>query len=126
MSAGGLITGTFTSSGTVTSNITLTDAKGVVITKPYTFTIAVAPKITTTSLVAGKIATAYTTTFAVSGGTAAYKWTSTSKVPGLALSSAGVLSGKPLTAGSYSYIIKVTDAKGVSATVTLPITITKT
>ncbi len=126
MTAGGLITGTFTSSGIVTSNITLTDAKGVVITKPYTFTIAMAPKITTTSLVAGKIATAYTTTFAVSGGTAAYKWTSTSKVPGLALSSAGVLSGKPLTAGSYSYIIKVTDAKGVSATVTLPITITKT
>ena len=125
MSSGGLITGTFTTSGTVASTITLTDAKGVMITKTFTFTMATAPRITTTSLAAGKTATAYTKTFTVSGGTAAYKWTSVSSVPGLILSSAGVLSGKPSTTGTYSYIIKVTDAKGVSATVTLPLTITK-
>ncbi len=125
LSSSGLISGTLSASGSVASSITITDAKGVAVATPFTFSIALAPKITIASLAAGKINTSYSVTFAVAGGTSAYTWTSATPVPGLTLSSSGVLSGKPTTAASYSYSVKVTDAKGVSASITLPLTITK-
>jgi hypothetical protein len=68
--------------------------------------------ITTPSpLPSGTVDNLYSTTFAASGGTAPYAWTITSSsVPGLALSSSGVLSGVPTAASSYSITVRAIDS----------------
>jgi hypothetical protein len=68
--------------------------------------------ITTTSpLPNGTVDTFYSTSFAASGGTAPYAWTITSgSVPGLAISSTGVLNGVPNAASAYTITVQVTDA----------------
>jgi pseudomonalisin len=82
--------------------------------------------ITTASTVqSGTTGTAYSLILNASGGTAPYTWTaaSGSLPPGLSLSSTGVLSGTPTTAGSYGFTVTVTDSAGASATQTFQITI---
>ena len=70
------------------------------------------PTITTSSpLPAGTVGSAYSQTIAATGGTPSYTWSLTSgSCPGLSLSSAGVLSGTPTTAGVCSLTIRCTDA----------------
>ena len=59
----------------------------------------------------GSIGAAYSETISAQGGTAPYVFTlSGSLPPGLALSSSGVISGTPTTAGTYSFAVEVTDA----------------
>ncbi len=67
--------------------------------------------ITTTSpLPNGTVDTFYSTTLAASGGTAPYAWTITSgSVPGLAMTSNGVLTGVPAAASAYSITVQVID-----------------
>ncbi len=67
----------------------------------------------------------YEDTLTVSGGVAPYAWTvSTGSLPpGISLSSDGVLSGTPTTAGTYPFTIKVTDAGGRTATQATSITV---
>ena len=84
-------------------------------TAAASFTITT-PAITTASPVpAATAGSSYSQTLQVSGGQPAYKWTLVkSKLPtGLKLSSAGVISGKPMkpTAGPVTFTVKVTDAK---------------
>ncbi len=89
-----------------------------------------APPVTITassSLQSGATGNAYSLTLTASGGTAPYTWTvasGSSLPPGFSLSSSGVLSGTPTTAGSYSFTIQVTDSAGASAMQTFQITIT--
>ncbi len=68
--------------------------------------------ITTTSpLPNGTVDTFYSTTFAASGGTAPYAWTITSgSVPGLDMTSNGVLTGVPAAASAYSITVQVIDS----------------
>ena len=68
--------------------------------------------ITTTSpLPNGTVETPYSKAFAASGGTTPYAWTITSgSVPGLTISSTGVLRGVPAAARSYSITVRVTDS----------------
>jgi hypothetical protein len=73
---------------------------------------AAALTITTTSpLPNGTVDTFYSTTFAASGGTAPYAWTITSgSVPGLAITSTGVLTGVPTAASAYTITVEVIDS----------------
>jgi hypothetical protein len=85
--------------------------------------------ITTTSpLPNGTEDTFYSTTFAATGGTAPYAWTVTSgSVPGLAMTSAGVLSGVPSAASAYSLTVQVIDSTAptpLTATATFNLTTT--
>jgi len=68
--------------------------------------------ITTTSpLPNGTVDTFYSATFAASGGTAPYAWTiSSGSVPGLAMTSTGVLTGVPAAASAYSISVRVIDS----------------
>jgi hypothetical protein len=53
----------------------------------------------------------YTFALVAAGGMAPYTWTATGRLPnGLALSSAGVLSGTPTTVGNFTFAIEVTDS----------------
>ncbi len=91
------------------------------------FAAAAALTITTTSpLPNGTLDTFYSTTFAATGGTAPYAWTITSgSVPGLAITSAGVLTGVPSAASAYSITVQVMDSATpthLTATATFNIT----
>ena len=78
--------------------------------------------ITTTSLSTGKVGATYSATLKAAGGNPPYSWSlaTGSKLlpPGLKLSSAGVISGKPTKKGTYSFTVKVVDTK----TKTKPVT----
>lgn len=83
--------------------------------------------ITTTSpLPNATVDTLYSTTFAATGGTAPYAWTITSgSVPGLAITSTGVLNGVPTAASAYSITVQVIDSTTpthLTATATFNIT----
>ncbi|HLK62359.1 MAG TPA: Ig-like domain-containing protein [Bryobacteraceae bacterium] len=67
--------------------------------------------ISPTALTQGVVGAPYSQTFSVTGGTTPLTWTLASgSVPGLTLSSAGVLSGTPTTAGTTSLTIRVQDS----------------
>ncbi len=70
------------------------------------------PTLTDAALPAGYVGSAYNHTFAVSGGAPPYTFYVTlgTLPPGLTLSSAGLLSGVPTTAGSFWFRIQVSDA----------------
>src|SRR6185312_13122457 len=66
------------------------------------------------TLPGGTVGSAYSQTLAASGGTGGYSFAlSAGTLPaGLSLTSAGVLSGTPTTATTYSFTIKATDSAG--------------
>jgi hypothetical protein len=81
--------------------------------------------VTTTSLPAGTVGAAYSATLAASSGTTPYKWTlSAGSLPaGLALSTAGAITGTPTTAATSSFTVKVTDSAKRTATATKALSI---
>ena len=83
--------------------------------------ISVAPA----SLPGGFVGIPYSQTATASGGTGPYSFAIALGAPptGLALASSGVLSGSPVTAGSFSFSIKATDATGCSGTAPYSVTI---
>ncbi len=95
---------------------------------PLSITIAAAPAIvfSTTSLAAGTVGTSYSASVAATGGvgTLTYSVTGGALPTGLTLSSAGVISGKPTTAGTSSFTITASDAYGDSASTTSPLSVT--
>jgi hypothetical protein len=120
LTSSGLVSGTPTTVGTSVVTIRGTDANGCFAEVVYT--ISVAPEgalcqaiVTFTPATLSPITAGvpYSQTFTGSGGTPPYVFTVVSgALPnGLALSPAGVLSGTPLTAGDYTFTIRVTDAQ---------------
>ncbi|MEY4487706.1 MAG: hypothetical protein RIQ79_214, partial [Verrucomicrobiota bacterium] len=90
--------------------------------------LAAALAISSTSpLPGGVLGVAYSTTLAGTGGTAPYTWVITSgSVPGLALSTAGVLSGTPTATGASSLTVSLTDTIPATVSKTLSLTIAAT
>ncbi len=74
--------------------------------------------ISSTSLPLATVGVSYNTVVGASGGSAPYKWSSTSGFPaGLSLNSAsGAISGTPTQPGTYSVQIQVTDSLSYTAT----------
>src|ERR1700730_7413057 len=85
------------------------------------------PSITTTSLSNGTQNAAYSATLATTGGAAPYSWSIISGAlpAGLALAQrTGVISGTPPRTGTSNFTIQVTDAKLLTATKWLSLTVT--
>ncbi len=124
----GVIGGTPTAAGTFNFSVTVKDGNGIT-SAPQQFSIAITPPpvtITTASLPNGITNVFYpTTTLAAQGGTPPYSWTASGLPSGLSLSSSGVLSGTPTTAGTASVTVVVTDAStpALSAKQTYTLTI---
>ncbi len=59
----------------------------------------------------------------IGGAGGPYSFTATGLPPGLSISSSGAISGTPTTAGTYNYIVTVTDNNGSSGTVSCSITV---
>ena len=83
------------------------------------------PNITTTGLQQGTVGVAFSAQANVTAGTAPYTWSvaSGSLPNGLSLSSSGLVSGTPSTAGTFAFTLKVSDSKGLSDTQALSITV---
>ncbi len=82
--------------------------------------------ISTSTLPGATAGSAYSQTLAATGGKSPYTWSrSAGTLPtGLTLSSSGVISGTPTTAGTYSFTVKVTDSAATPASVTKALSIT--
>lgn len=78
--------------------------------------------VTTTTLPAATVGASYTSYFAATGGSPPYSW-SDSGVPGLTLSSAGLLSGTPTQSGTYTEIVTVTDSLGTVASASISVNV---
>ena len=67
----------------------------------------------------GTVGTTYSKSYAATGGKTPYKWSVSAGTlaPGLTVSTAGVISGKPTKAGDYDFSLRVTDAAGSTVTV---------
>ncbi|MFB2567003.1 putative Ig domain-containing protein [Rhizobium sp. IMFF44] len=117
LSSGGALTGTPTAGGTFNFTITATDSSTgsgpFTGSRAYSLSVA-APTITInpSSLSAVTAGTAYSQTLTASGGTGSYTYSlSTGSLPiGVALSSTGVLSGTPISAGNFSFTIVARDS----------------
>ena len=127
MSSTGLISGTptaspatynFTVQATDGVNCSATKALQIVISCP---TLSIGP----VPLPAGVQYAAYSQTMAVGGGTAPYTWSLYSGIlpTGITLSSSGVLSGTPTSLGSFTFVVKATDADNCSGTQQLTLTV---
>lgn len=120
---------TFTKPGTYpeTAVFNPTDATDY---SPVTATVNVtvtAMGFAQSSLPAASFGVPYNQQISVSGGSAPYSYSITSgSLPvGMTLSSAGVLSGTPTTAGSYAFTLTVKDAKGFTASQNLVLNVAK-
>jgi hypothetical protein len=113
----GLISGTPTTVGSSTFTVTVTDSLGGVASQQYTIQVNQTLAINQATLPDATAGTAYNQQLTVTGGTAPFTWTvsSGSLPPGLSLSSSGLLSGTPTTAGTFGFTVTVTDANGASA-----------
>ena len=83
------------------------------------------PSVTTTTLQNATVNSSYSATLNGTGGVAPYTWavTSGSLPAGLSLSSGGVISGTPTTAGSASFTVTLTDQEGNEASAGLSLVV---
>jgi subtilisin family serine protease len=125
-SATGEIAGVPTTAGISTFTVQVTDARSVSTTKELSIAIYEPLEITTSSLSSGTIGTLYSTTLAANGGLQPYTWSVPVGNPpiGLTLSSStGEISGEPITSGTLTFMVQVTDAQSISTTKELSIAI---
>ncbi|EOI3504661.1 autotransporter domain-containing protein [Cronobacter dublinensis] len=119
--ATGVLSGTPTTAGSFTFSVTAKEAGNVSATTSYTLVVgAVTPGVTLAvtpaagALPAGTTGSAWSQTFAVSGGTAPYRWQLSGALPAGLTFSGGSLKGTPTTAGSSAFTLIATDANGVA------------
>lgn len=126
LTTAGNLVGTPTVAGNYSFNVKVADASGAFQTRDFSITINPSSIVITTSspIPAGQVGVPYSLTFSSVGGAGTLAWTvSTGPLPaGLTLSSTGVLSGSPTVAGTFFFIVRVTDS--VSATDTRGVTMT--
>ena len=130
LSTAGVIAGTPTAAGAANVTVQVSDSE----TMPQTavsgsLTLAISGgtlKITSTTADPGTVGTAYNFQLTASGGVPPYTWAvaSGSTLPaGLALNSAGVVSGTPTASGTFNPSIAVTD-ETTSNTISEPVSFT--
>jgi hypothetical protein len=123
LSAAGSLTGTPTAAGTFNFTIQVVDAAKATATQSFTITITAALTITTATLPNGTVGTPYSQTLTAANVSGTLTWSVSTGLPtGLALSSAGSLSGTPTAPGTFTFTVTVTGG-GQTATQTFTITI---
>ncbi len=126
LSSAGTLSGTPTTTGSFNFTVTATDSVGFTGSQAYTFNVA-APTIaiTPTTLPAATGSIAYSQTLSASGGNGGYTYSLTAGTlpPGIALSSAGLISGTPTTTGSYSFTVRATDGFGFTGSQAYTVTV---
>jgi subtilase family serine protease len=130
ISSSGLISGTPSSAGSYSVVVKATDTTGASGSASFTWTVSAASGNTVTvtnpgskSSVAGTAASLQiSATDSASGQTLTYS--ATGLPTGLSISSSGLISGTPTTAGTYSVVVKATDTTGASGSASFTWTVT--
>jgi len=131
ISSSGLISGTPTTAGSSTVTVTATDGTGASGSATFTWTISSGTgntvTVTNPGSQSGKVGTAVSgpqiqATDSGSGQTLTYS--ATGLPAGLSISSSGLISGTPTTAGSSTVTVTATDGTGASGSATFTWTIT--
>jgi hypothetical protein len=128
--AGDELAGTPTTAGTYTFTMRLTDFDGQQATQQFTTTIDPPLQITPT-LPAGTVGVPYSHDLIATGGAPPYSWSIFANdplPPGLSLGTTApdynnILTGTPTQAGTFSFLIQVTDTQGHSVNATVSVTI---
>ena len=118
LSAAGVIAGTPTMAGTFNFTAQVVDHNSIIATKALALTVLAPVSVATpATLNGGSLNANYSATLAATGGLAPYTWTRTSGAlpAGLALSSAGAITGAPTATGTFTFTAQVTDALGATA-----------
>ncbi len=127
LSAAGVLSGTPTNGGVYTFTVRATNSAGSVVSNSISITVSRAPTSFSakTPPTTGIVGTAYTSYTFVANGTPAptYSLASGSLPSGLTLSSAGVLSGTPTVAGTYTFVVQASNALGSFNTNSITITV---
>lgn len=130
MDATGLVSGTYTTGGSYSWTVTVTDSAGD--TDPLADTALVTAALYLTGDAPdGVIGAPYSFSYTPHSGTAPYStWTISAGAlpPGITLNpTTGALSGTPTTAGSYSWTVRLVDSAAVAATLadsaTIPVAV---
>ena len=128
LSASGVLKGPAPSvPGTYKVTVQLTDSGSNTVSKIFGLTVNSAPAITSLTLNGGEQGVSYSQQLTSSGGTPPITWTAAAGTlpAGLSLTTAGLLSGSPSAAGSYSPKVTIRDANGATASQTYSLTIAK-
>lgn len=125
--AAGILRGTPQRPATFTFTIQVSDAANLSASASFTLVVNPAPlSITTESpLFRGTVGTFYSQSFSASGGLPPYRWSIASgQIPaGLSFDAAGALTGTPSSAGTYDFLVRVTDSAGAQASKSFSITV---
>ncbi len=116
--ASGLATDTVT--GSAPGTVTVQAGSGTLTAAPVTVSFV---DITTAGLPDGLAGDPYSATLAAAGGNQPYTWSATGLPPGLSISTGGVISGTPTTAGTSSVAVTVTDGTGNTASQNISLTV---
>jgi uncharacterized protein (TIGR03437 family) len=128
----GVISGTPTAAGTFNFALKVTDNTNANVDVPLVLIVNNngGVQILVSSLPQGQIGTGYFTNLAATGGTAPYVW---DLVPGngflpngLSLASSGVILGSPTVAGTFNFVLRVTDANGAGSSASASFSLTVT
>jgi uncharacterized repeat protein (TIGR03803 family) len=113
LSANGVLSGTPTSAATYMFFVEADDSLGGSSVEFYTVVISSGVTITST-LPGGTVGDLYVQTITAAGGTGSFTFSMTGGTlpTGLTLSSGGVLSGTPTSAGTFSFTVTATDSIG--------------
>ena len=116
-----VISGTPTNNGSYPFTMGAYDADGNQVQNNYSITIVTSSlQITTASLTNATVGIAYTNHLLGSGGTTPYTWTianGSQPLPApLTLSTGGIISGVPVTSGTNTFIVRLTDNNSLTTT----------
>ncbi len=117
LSTTGIISGTPSTTGTISFTAVVTDVTSQTAEKLFEFTINPALSITTDSLPTWTVGVAYSNQLTATGGTGSHTWSDKNNDlagTGLSLSAAGLVSGTPTSAGTVNFTAMVSDDVGAS------------
>jgi len=123
----GTLSGTPSAAGTSSFTIRVADVNGKTASRALSISVYTGLAITTASPLAdAEVGVAYSRTMSAAGGQAPISWavTSGSLPADLSLSSAGVLSGTPSSAGASTFTITATDSSTPPQTASRPFQLT--
>ncbi len=126
MATNGIISGIPAGTGTYTATLTVTDSVGQTrsVNRPVAIRTAPALVVGTVRLPAsGYVGHLYRGSASATGGVISRTWSATGLPDGVSISSAGVISGTPLSAGVFNVTLSVQDILGQVATSNQTVTI---
>jgi large repetitive protein len=122
LDASGTISGTPTANGVSMFVVKATDTRGKTDTKQLSIKV-VDPLGAKLAARVGEVGIPFNSTVTGVGGTPAYTLASATGLPGGLTFSAGTITGTPAAPGTFSISVSIQDADGLSATVSVPLTI---